>query len=363
MSEKPDRSQKTEKPTPKRKKDARKKGQVPKSPELAAWLILLGATWFLPTLLGNLWGTLRTDVVAFTTIAEDPQADRMFEILKSALVGMMTALAPMFAIVVLVSILANLSQVGLVLTGYPLKPKFERINPFSGFKKLFSGQSLWQGTKAFLKLGLLVAIAWPAVKTTTVALVGRAQFDLMTAIPALGADITALVRLVAFMGLFVAAADYGYQRHRHNKDLMMTKQEMKQELKNSDGDPHMKGRMRQMARSLTRNRMLANVADANVVITNPTHLAIALRYEPGNGAPRVLAMGADHMAAKIREAARKADVPIVEAKPIARALWDTCKVDREIPFEMFGPVARVLAFVRRMGGRAALSGAYVLPGV
>jgi len=363
MSDKPDRSEKTEKPTPKRKREARKKGQIPRSSDLVAWLVLLLATWFLPSMLANLAEGLRADVAAIKQVASDPQADRMAEVLGEAVVRMFTGVAPFLGLVVLVAVLANLGQVGLVLTAYPLKPRFDRLNPMKGFKRIFSSEGLWEATKSFLKLGLLAAVAIPSVKVLVEGLVGRGQFELATAVPALGSDILGLARLCAVLGLGVAVGDYAYQRHKHNRDLMMTKHEMRQEMKNSEGDQMLKSKIRSMQRGMSRNRMLSGVRDADVVITNPTHLAIALQYTPGAGAPKVVAMGADHVARKIRETASRHGVPIVEAKPIARALWETCKVDREIPLEMFAAVARVLAFVRRMAGRTPLAGAFVLPGV
>jgi flagellar biosynthetic protein FlhB len=363
MSDKPDRSEKTEKPTPKRKREARRKGQVPRSSDLVAWLVLLLSTWFAPSMLTNVGDGLRADFAAVKSVGADPQVDRMVEVLGEAVVRMLTALAPFLGLVVLVAIVSNLGQVGLVLTTYPLKPRFDRLNPMKGFKRIFSREGGWEVTKSFLKLGLLAAVAIPAVKGLVEGLVGRGQFELATAVPALGADILGLVRLCAVMGLGVAAGDYAYQRHKHARDLMMTKHEMRQEMKSSEGDQMLKAKIRSMQRGMSRNRMLSGVRDADVVITNPTHLAIALQYSPGSGAPKVVAMGADHVARRIRETASRHGVPIVEAKPIARALWATCKVDREIPLEMFAAVARVLAFVRRVAGRTPLAGAFVLPGV
>jgi flagellar biosynthetic protein FlhB len=170
----------------------------------------------------------------------------------------------------------------------------------------------------------------------------------------------ALVRLVSSIALIIAAADYLYQRRSISKQLMMTKAELKQEMKNSEGDPMVKGKIRQLQRAASRNRMLASIPDANVVIMNPTHFAVALRYRPHEGAPRVVAKGKDNLAFKIRERAQAAGVPVIEAPPLTRALHKACEIDQEIPFRLFDGVAKVLAFVHRLNGRSSLTGTFVL---
>ena len=167
------------------------------------------------------------------------------------------------------------------------------------------------------------------------------------------ADLGALsmsgVRMVAFVALIIAVGDYGMKRRELHKELKMSKHEDRQEAKDSEGDPHVRGRQRSVRMALSRNRMLGAVPDANVVITNPTHLAIAIRYHPGEGAPKVVARGADALAAKIREAADRADIPLVESKPLAQALYRVCRAGEEIPPELFQGVATVLAFLHRLG--------------
>jgi flagellar biosynthetic protein FlhB len=168
----------------------------------------------------------------------------------------------------------------------------------------------------------------------------------------LGALTLSIVRMVAAAALVVAIADYAFQRRQHANDLKMSKHEIKQEHRENDGDPHVKSRQRSLRFAMSRNRMLAAVGEADVIITNPTHLAVAIRYEPSKGAPRIVARGADGLAARIRSAATTAKVPIVEAKPLARALYGTCRVGEEIPAELYQGVATVLAFIHRLGANA-----------
>jgi flagellar biosynthetic protein FlhB len=358
-----DRSQKTEPASPRRKKEARKKGQIPRSSEVVSWVSLLAATWVLPGTVAGVGSALSGGLSQISDVMVDPDPSQMVEALGTTLKGAALAIAPLLGLVVIVGVVTNLAQVGLVLTADPLKPKFNRLNPITGLKRLFSTQGLWQTVKSLLLLGVVALVAVPAIRATSEHLLSGGHRAVGTTVMWLGGEIISLVRLVAVLGLVVAAADYLYQRRRHAKDLMMTKAEVRQEQRNSDGDPHTKSRIRSAQRGISRNRMLAGVADANVIITNPTHLAIALRYVPGEGPPKVVAKGADHVAARIREEAANHGIPIVEAEPIARALYKACRVDDHIPFELFGGVARILAFVQRVAGRAALGGAYVLPGV
>ena len=177
----------------------------------------------------------------------------------------------------------------------------------------------------------------------------------------IGGRLLQLVRMVAFLALLVSAADYAMQKRNHIKDLMMSKQEIKDEQKQSDGDPLMKGRMRQAARELSRNRMLANVADASVIVVNPTHFSVALRYDPLVGVPIVTAKGVGNAALRLREEGLEKMVPVVECKPLARALYRVCDVGTAVPNEMFQGVAVLLAFVQRLGVRRTLGGIHVLP--
>ena len=247
------------------------------------------------------------------------------------------------------AVLANMAQVGLLLTGKPLKPKFSRLNPIAGLKRMFSVRSLWATLTSALKLAIIIGVSAVMVKGSARDMMSAPQKTPQDAVHDTAMLGLQLVRTVAFAALIVGAADYAFQRRQHAREMRMTKHEIKQEHREADGDPNTKMRQRQMRAELSRNRMLADVANADVLITNPTHFAVAVKYERERGAPRVIARGADVIAAAIREAAAAAGVPCIEAKPLARALYAVCRVGEEIPPELYQGVATVLAFLHRLG--------------
>src|SRR5690606_25402771 len=263
----------------------------------------------------------------------------------------LTALAPVLLTAAAVALLGNLAQVGLVFTATPLKPKAERINPIAGFKRMFSAKSLWETGKQVLTMGVVLAVAVPSVLGIADSLLGS-TWELGAALSNLGGSLVSLVRLVAAVGVVIGVADYAWARFNLTRDQRMTKEEVKREHRESEGDPHLKAKLRSTRLAMSQNRMLAAVADASVVITNPTHYAVALAYEPTQGAPKVVALGKDNMALRIRARALDAGVPTVESPPLAQALHRACRVDDEIPPELFQAVATVLAFVHRLGQRA-----------
>ena len=360
MSDKPDKDQKTEKPTPRRKKEARQQGQIAKSPDLSSWVILIGATYLIPSTAAKVTESVEEVMRRFQEIALDPDPRAAVEILGIGLSGAFFAVLPLLGFAAVLGIVTTLAQVGFVFTGKAITPKAERINPLSGFKKLFSAKSLWETGKAAAKVAVIAIVAVPSVMGLAQQLVGGPQFELSVALAMIGEHITSLVRTVAGMALIIAFADYAYQRRQVSKAMMMTKTELKQELKNSEGDAMVKGKIRALQRNASRNRMLAAIPDANVVIMNPTHFAVALRYRPDEGAPRVVAKGRDNVALKIRDKAQESGVPVIEAPPLARALHKACELDQEIPYGLFDGVAKVLAFVHRLQGRSSLTGTFIL---
>jgi flagellar biosynthetic protein FlhB len=259
-----------------------------------------------------------------------------------------------------IAIFGSIAQTGLVFSPKAIKPKLNRISPLQGFKRLFSAQSLWQAALQLGKLVMIGLVAIPVLYGTTRDLIAAGLMDLPTALGALFDRSLLMLRLAAGLGLVLAIADFGFQRWKHEKDLRMTKHEVKQEMKNTEGDPVVKMRQRSLRMAMSRNRMIASVADADVVVVNPTHVAVALRYTGERGAPRVLARGGDVLAQRIKEAARSAEVPVVRSRLLARALYDSCRVDDEIPRDLFEAVATVLAFVHRLRGRPSLSGDLLL---
>jgi flagellar biosynthesis protein FlhB len=360
MADKPDKDQKTEKPTPKRKKEARQQGQIAKSPDIAGWVILLAATFLLPTTAQRVIESVEEIMRRFTDIAVRPDPRAAVEVLGIGLSGAFYAILPLLGFCAIIGLVTTLAQVGFVFSGKPLKPKAERLNPLAGIKRMVSAKALWETGKAAAKLAVIAGAAIPGVIGLAEQLVGGPQFEMSVALAMIGEQLVSLVRTVAGLALLLAFADYAYQRRTINKSLMMTKAEMKQEFKNNEGDPLVKGKMRALQRAMSGNRMLAAIPDANVVIMNPTHFAVALRYRPAEGAPRVVAKGKDAVALKIRDRAIEHGVPVIEAPPLARALHKACELDQEIPYNLFDGVARVLAFVHRLAGRSSLSGTFIL---
>lgn len=343
---------KTEKPTPKRKRESRQKGQVAKSQDLTGWVSLLVGLYLVPLTVGRIADVVTESMSTMRTTSEQPSTDLAVRVFADALRGGLVAIAPLLVAAAMTAIAVTMGQTGLILSGKPLKPDFKRISPKQGFKRLFSIRSSWETVKQVLKITVVVAVAWPRIVDLVEDLAGNGRLGLDEGLPAAGSSILGLARTVAWTVVVLSVADYGYQRYQNAKDMKMSKQEVKDEYKNAEGDGMVKGRIRAMQRSMARNRMLAGVADADVVITNPTHISVALKYDPAKGrAPIVIASGANTTAATIRERARDASIPIVEAKPLARALWRACDAGDEIPPALYEAVAQVLAFVRRLDKR------------
>jgi flagellar biosynthetic protein FlhB len=363
VSDKPDKHEKTEKPTPQRKKKARQDGQIAKSPDVAQWVLLLAATYFIPQTISAEYEALQGVMRQFQDIAMQPDAAKAAEILGTGLANALTALIPMLAYSCVLGMVVTMAQVGFVFSGKSLKPKGERLNPFAGLKRMVSMKALWESFKSTAKFGVVAAAAIPSTIAVARDLISGEKMETVTVLSYVAESALSMVRMIAWIALIIAFADYIYQRRSISKSLMMTKAEMKQEMRNSDGDPMVKGRMRSLQRALSSNRMMAEVGDANVVIMNPTHFAVALRYRPNEGAPRVVAKGRDAVALRIRDKAQEASVPVVEAPPLARAIFKACELEQEIPHRLFTAVAKVLAFVHRLQGRSSLSGVFVLPDI
>lgn len=350
-----DRDQKTEEQTAKRKKESRKKGQVARSSTLVSWTSLLIATFLLPALVANIGNAVTEGVRGVTVVTAQPEPGVLLAESGRVVRACAVALAPLLLAAMLWGIVGNLAQVGFVFATDPLKPKWERVNPGAGIKRLVSVKTLWETGKQVLTLLVILVVAIPAVIAMADRMLGS-TWALAPALAEVASSVLRLVQLVAIVGTLIGVADWAWQRFNLRRDSKMTKQEVKQEMKDSDGDPHLKAKLRQNRMAMSRNRMLASVGDADVVIANPTHFSVALQYEPTRGAPKVVARGADGLALRIRAAAEDAGVPVVESPPLARTLYRACRVDDEIPAPLFQAVATVLAFVRRLEGRPLLGG-------
>jgi flagellar biosynthetic protein FlhB len=356
------RDDKTEKPTAKRRREARREGQVAKSPEVATWLTVLVATFLLPWFGGRLLVLVDVAFAQIRSVAAEPTPELISAALATTLRHAFGLLLPVVIAMAALVVVADVAQMGrFVWASKAVKPQAKRLNPAQGVKRLVSSRNLWELGKQIVKLVVIVAVSVPVLVAFVRNLAGSNGLALLPLVRETGAQALALVRTVAAVALLVALADYGYQKRRNLKDMMMSKQEVKDESRLADGNPEIKGRIRSLQLSAARSRMMANVADASVVVVNPVHLAIALRYDPARGAPRVTAKGRGEAAERIRERAGEHGVPIVESIPLARALFAACEVDEEIPFALYEAVARLLAFVHRLGRRSGLTAQASLP--
>jgi flagellar biosynthesis protein FlhB len=345
----------TESATPKRREEARREGKVARSSELTSALVLLSGVGALAatggTMLRKLADLTRSGLVDMAHSA--PTESGVFTAFQHLSMQMLFLLLPMLVVLTAVGLASNFLQVGFLLTARPLTPRWSVLNPVEGFQRLFSLRSLTELIKAILKVALIGAIAYVTVAS-----------DLSRVIPLEGAEGNvvlhrigeATVRLglrVGFALLLVAVLDYGYQRWDYERSLRMSRQEIEEEQKQTDGDPRVKARIRILQRMMARRRMMADVPTADVVITNPTHVAVALRYDRTKmAAPVVVAMGMRKLAEKIKEVAKAHAVPIVEDPPLARLLYKEAKLGQPIPVSLYQAVAQVLAHVWRLRRRA-----------
>jgi flagellar biosynthetic protein FlhB len=256
----------------------------------------------------------------------------------------------------LVGVIASASQGGVHFAAKAIKPSFKKLNPLSGIKRMFGGQGLWEALKALLKTAALGTVVFVSSSRAKELVSAAGALPLSAVTSTFASCAVLLMRVTAVTGLVIAIGDYIIVRNRTMKQLKMSRYEIQQESKQSEGDPHMKSHRRSKALAMSRNRMMAAVASADVVIVNPTHVAVALKYEPARGAPRVVAKGADEVARKLREKAEEARVPMVQDITLARALFASCDLEQEVPPQLFTAVARVLAFVMHLGARGVRGG-------
>jgi flagellar biosynthetic protein FlhB len=346
----------TEAPTDKRRSEARNKGNVAKSTEITSALVLL--TGLLLLKLFGPW--MYQKIVAFSydslSMLSHPRADYGFSagLLVKGIVATSLICGPVCIGIMFIGVLANLLQVGVLFTLQPLEPKFEKINPISGAKRMVSLRSVVELLKNVLKLGIIGFIAFVSVKAEFLKFLGLGDTSSGAILLFLLSISYKIIFRIALVLLLLAILDYLYQRFEHERSLKMTKQEIKEEHKQAEGDPQIKARVRSLQREMARRRMMQEVPKATVVVTNPTHIAIALKYEPSEmQTPKVIAKGKRLIAEQIKKLALEAGVPIVEDKPLARAMYDKVNVGDDIPLEFFTAVAEVLAYVFRLKKRNA----------
>jgi flagellar biosynthetic protein FlhB len=352
-----DKSQKTEKPTPQRLKEARRDGQIARTHELSAWVAVLVFTVVVPSAVRGLVTLFRTLVAELEHVVVDPDPAIALGVLRTAAVDSLRMLAPLLAAMVFAAVASNAVQGGLRVFPKRFKPKFETLNPAKGLKNLVGAQAAWTLVKTLVKFVAFGVVAFVVVRGVAEQVTNTGQRSLAASVAVTADAAVSVLRNVAILGLVLAAADYVFERHKIGKSLRMSLEEIKRENRMSEGDPYQKGVLRGRQRELSRNRMMADVATAQVVIVNPTHVAVALAYESGRGAPRVVAKGAGVIAARIREEAERHKLPMVQDVPLARTLYKSCQVGQEVPAELYDAVAGVFVFVmglRRRGSAAGL---------
>lgn len=352
--------EKTEEPTSKKLEDTRKDGKVAKSKELSSGVELISLFLILKFFIGklgstfmNLFSTVYEKFPLYTTFWGGNVVKEDYRYMINGIyMEILKALLPFFIVGVSVAIIVNLLQFKFKISTKPLQPKFNKLNPISGAKRLFSAEKLMELLKSILKVALISYIVYSTVKDDWVYLFKFYDMPLQQAIELIGNIVINLGLKISLFFLIIAFADFAYQKYKFHKDVKMTKQEVKDEYKNAEGDPQIKGKIRQKMREVSQRRMMQDVARADVVITNPTHFAVAVRYDPDESpAPVVLAKGADHLAMKIKEIAREHQVEIVENKPLARMLYANVEVGAQVPPELYQAVAEVLAMVYKMQGK------------
>lgn len=352
--------EKTEEPTQKKKDDSRKEGQVAKSKEIASVLMLLAVFFMLKiwiSVLGNqlleLFPGFYNKIPDYVKLFDGDISVRGFSMLvRQALQRVLISVAPFFAVGFILCFVADLVQVKWKPTTKPLQPKFNKLNPVSGIKKIFSLNSLVELLKSLLKIALMALIIYNELKKNYQMIYLVYEMPLMQAVLLAGNLLINIGLKISYVFIIVAAADYIYVRWKHHEDLKMTKQEVKDEFKNAEGDPQIKSKIRGKMMEASRRRMMNNLPKADVVITNPTHYAVALQYDKDIAdAPIVVAKGADYLAQKIKEIAREHHIEIMENKPLARSLYANVEVGEQVPPELYVAVAEVLAAVYRAQGK------------
>ncbi len=352
--------EKTEPATSKKLDDVRKEGQVAKSKELITAVSLMTLFIIIKIYVGNI-GTKLID--SFKTIyglmgkviddsSKGVTVNMAASIASQAFTIILNAVIPILIIAVIIAILGNALQQRWMVTAKPLAPKASKINPLNGFKRLFSVRQLFELLKAIAMMSIIVIMVYNCVKKNMNILLTFYDVTLYTALATVGNIIINLGIQISAVFLVVGFVDLLYQRHKFKNDNMMTKQEVKDEFKNAEGDPQVKGQIRRKMQEISRRRMMQQLPEADVVITNPTHFAVALKYEPDEGkAPVVIAKGADYMAFQIKDRAKEYNIAIVENKPLARILYHNVDIGTEIPPELYYAVAEILASVLRANNR------------
>jgi len=352
-----DDSEKTEAATPRRKQEAREEGNIARSQDLTAAATLL-ATVILLNIFGmHMLESMRVSVESMLQSGSASNPTRADDVTASFVQGLHIAVAgaaPLLLSIAGITLIAAVGQVGFILTGKPLMPQFSRISPLSGLKRLFDLRAGVRLIMSLAKVVIIGAVAASVIIDDLPQILMLMELEVPQLFAAACSLVYALALKLALLLVLLAAFDYGYQRWQHEKDLRMSKQEVKEDMKRMEGDPLMKQRRARVARQLAMQRIGQSVPKADVIVTNPTHFAIALQYDGKSmKAPKVVAKGADFLAMRIRQIAVANGIPIIERKELARSLYAAVDPGQEVPPEFYNAVAEILAYVYRLGRRSA----------
>jgi flagellar biosynthesis protein FlhB len=346
--------EKTEKATQHKRQDARKKGQIARSMEVSPAFTLLFCFAYL--LIGGksmMEGMLNMFRHTYTEYLLWDVSIASTQLLFSQLVFQSVKLvAPIFAVVVLTSLVANFMQVGFMLNADLIKMKFEKLNPIQGAKQIFSLRAIVELLKALMKITIIGFLAYKIIMDKMPDIIKISEKGIWDATRLIGTVTIQLGITISASLVAISAFDYIYKKYEHEKQIRMSKQDIKDEHKKMEGDPHVKGQRKAIQRQMAQNRMMQDIPKADVIITNPTHFAVAIRYDMKEmAAPQVIAKGQDHLALKIREIAKENKIMIVENKPLARALFASVEIGEMVPEELFNAVGEILAYVYYQEGR------------
>jgi len=348
-----DDQEKTEEPTPKKKEDARKDGNVGKSQDVVGvTTLIIGTIVLIFYLKFMFYKSMNFYVYYLSFISHEFTISDLINLVIKSSFEVIILLIPLMASIMLAGIIGNVAQFGFLFTTKAIKPKFSKLNPITGLKNLFSKKKLFEGVKMTLKVAIAFGVGFHLFLTWLDQIPKLELFDLMTQIKWLmDKSIILAFTMIAVFVVF-AAIDFAFQKHSYTKSLKMSKQEIKDEMKNSEGNPEIKAKIRQIQMKMASQRMMKEIPNADVVVTNPTHYAVAIKYNSQeDNAPKVLAKGVDHLAQRIKEIARENDVMVVENRPLARQLYAEVEIDEFIPEKLYKAVIEVLVMVYKAKGK------------
>ena len=341
--------EKTEEPTAKRRSDARKKGQIGRSQEISAAFVLLGGFFAMKVLGSFIYNEVSGyTIYVFSHLNQTVDTESVMRIFIGIVVVLAKTAFPIMMVIMLLGLAINLFQVGINFTTEPLQFKFDNLDPINGFGRIFSKRSLVELLKSLLKIIIIGAFIYQYLMAEILHMPEYIYLDLYTSMTKIAQIIFTLAFQICGVFLVMAILDLGYQKWQNTQDLKMSKDDIKEEMKQTEGDPQIKGKIRQKQRQMAMQRMMQEVPKADVIVTNPTHFAVALKYTQGMLAPQVVAKGQDLVAQRIKEIAREANITIVENRPLARALYASVDIGGVVPQELYKSVAEVLAYVYRL---------------